>query len=212
MYGRLYLAFHVPCRPLVLANSVLCPKIYFFTSSWHVCLPAKSDLWKGGQSARVWSGVKMVVSASIKKCPIKDNAHLQFCTIVEPLIVNNVLLHKKTFLQHDNWATAWQNQQNDMCSQQRLRLYRYIIAKLYAPYLWFSRRMHKPDLSLCWACMSFCWFCCTAAQLSYVQRMPHPMKKTFIVKFCYPFCCSVTISSDTIFIRIIWNSPAINLI
>ena len=43
----------------------------------------------------------------------------------------------------DIWATAWQNQQNDMCAQQRLRS------------AWASAAL--ADLSLRWAHRSFCW-------------------------------------------------------
>ena len=59
--------------------------------------------------------------------------------------------------QNQNWAASWQNQQNGMCAQPRLRS------------AWASAQsdhlgIRRSDQSLRWARMPFCWFCYDAAQ------------------------------------------------
>ena len=83
-------------------------------------------------------------------------------------------------LDSHNWATTWQNQQNDMCALRSLRSWH-----PYSLITVFAVRMKKPwvlsspliaqrrlwsdwvdaqaDLSLPWAHMSFCWFCHASA-------------------------------------------------
>ena len=59
------------------------------------------------------------------------------------------------------WAASWQNQQNGMCAQRRLRS------------AWASAQSDQSlccpdaqsDLSLHWAHMPFCWFCHEVANL-----------------------------------------------
>ena len=50
-----------------------------------------------------------------------------------------------------NWATAWQNQQNDLCAQRSLR-------SDWTDTQWVGA---QADLSLHWPHKSFCWFCPT---------------------------------------------------
>ena len=74
------------------------------------------------------------------------------------------------------WAIAWQNQQNDLCTQRRL--WSSWESSLSAWRKAGSSSIHKEhskdwsdwadaqaDLSLCWVHMSFCWFCHTQAQM-----------------------------------------------
>ena len=77
----------------------------------------------------------------------------------------------------DNWAASWQNQQNGMCAQRRLRsawasvavrmmkhwTLNYILSAQWK--LWSVWADAQADLSLRWAHMSFCWFCHEVAQL-----------------------------------------------
>ena len=79
------------------------------------------------------------------------------------------------------WAAAWQNRQNDLCTQQRLRstwastqsdqsllsTWRNIEPlTTYRAHSEDSSDWGMPRLSLCWAHVSFCWFCRAASQLS----------------------------------------------
>ena len=72
-----------------------------------------------------------------------------------------------------NWATTWQNQQNDLCAQRRLRSAAQWVAKdskALSRENWRLIRLDlfwanaQADLSLRWAHRSFCWFCHAAAQ------------------------------------------------
>ena len=80
------------------------------------------------------------------------------------------------------WAASWQNQQNGMCAQRRLRsgwasaqsdhslLCAWCVAKdptfLQADNEDSDQTADaQADLSLCWAHMPFCWFCHHVAQL-----------------------------------------------
>ena len=92
---------------------------------------------------------------------------------------------------HNRWAAARQNQQNDMCAQRRLRstwlisvfaerkcrfvgfvlrrlrMHYYYYCYYYYYYYMYSDQtgwMPRLILSLCWAQMSFCWFCRAVAQ------------------------------------------------
>ena len=74
------------------------------------------------------------------------------------------------------WASAWQNQQNDMCAQRRLRSARALAFHLKKAWvlsyplsaqwrLWSDLADAQDDQSLCWAHRSLCWFCRAEAHL-----------------------------------------------
>ena len=72
------------------------------------------------------------------------------------------------------WAAAWQNQQNDLCAQRRLRSARYdqrlhcaffMLSSCGQQRLWSDWANAQADPSLRWAHRSFCWFCRAAAQM-----------------------------------------------
>ena len=73
-----------------------------------------------------------------------------------------------TTLVHFIWVAAWQNQQNDLSSL--IRVFAVCMKKHWALNYLFSAQWRlwsdwvdaHADLSLCWAHMSFCWFCCAA--------------------------------------------------
>ena len=86
------------------------------------------------------------------------------------------------------WATARQNQQNDLCTQRRLNssLCAQRVAKnprfLHAVNeLWSDWADAQAELSLCWAHRLFCWFCDAVAHLCSVYI-------EYIVPYlsCYP--------------------------
>ena len=58
------------------------------------------------------------------------------------------------------WAAARQNQQNHICAQRKL-------TSSLASAQWSDA---QADLNLRWAHMSFCWFCCAAAQMRLFHR------------------------------------------
>ena len=80
-------------------------------------------------------------------------------------------------------AASWQNQQNDLCAQRKLRsawasaqsdqrlccpceetwALNYLLSAQWR--LWSDWADAQADLSLCWEHMSFCWFCCAAAHI-----------------------------------------------
>ena len=82
-----------------------------------------------------------------------------------------------------NWAAAWQNQQNDLCTQRRLgsawasalsdqsslstwRNLGSLASQMSGQQrLWSEWVDAQADLSLRWAHRSFCWFCHAAAQI-----------------------------------------------
>ena len=81
------------------------------------------------------------------------------------------------FSEKTKWAAAWQNQQNDLCAQQRRRSAwtsalsdqsrRCPHEESLGPWLslecnrslWSDWADAQADLSLCWTHRSFCWFC-----------------------------------------------------
>ena len=71
----------------------------------------------------------------------------------------------------DIWAASWQNQQNGMCAQRRLRSawasFSYPLSVQRR--LWSDGADGQADLSLRWAHMSFCWFCHEAAHLNVIR-------------------------------------------
>ena len=101
---------------------------------------------------------------------------------------NSLQCHTQWFLkwfQYKNWAAAWQNQQNDMCVQRRLRTAwasaqsdqsmhcppeaklvpklpiertAKTLIRLGGRRLWSDWADAQADLSLRWAQSSFCWF------------------------------------------------------
>ena len=56
---------------------------------------------------------------------------------------------------NDTWVRAWQNQQNDLCTQLRLRSVSLQVESKDSDV--------QTDLSLCWTYGSFCWICRVAA-------------------------------------------------
>ena len=98
------------------------------------------------------------------------------------------------------WAAAWQNQQNGMCAQQRLRLawasaqsdqsslsaWRKLgpLATHCAQQrLWSVWADAKADLSLHWAHMPFCWFCC---EVAHIARTATPIPLHYNKAPCFP--------------------------
>ena len=88
------------------------------------------------------------------------------------------LLHQKN--SKKKWAASWQNQQNYLSVQWRLRS-AWASAQsdqsLRCPHLlsaqwrlWSDWADAQADLSLRWAQRSFCWFCHEAAQLWFVSK------------------------------------------
>ena len=80
-------------------------------------------------------------------------------------------------LNYEEWATAWQNQQNSLCAQQNFRS---AWASIQSDQglrcaLW---RSQGPIVSSCgqqrlwsdWVHRSFCWFCRAAAQMSTLKK------------------------------------------
>ena len=91
------------------------------------------------------------------------------------------LSHTVPVVKTNKWAAPWQNQQNDLCTQRRLRsawasaqsdqslrcpheeTLSYPLSALQR--LWSAWVDAQADLSLRWAHRSFCWFCHEAAQI-----------------------------------------------
>ena len=65
------------------------------------------------------------------------------------------------------WAAAWQNQQNDLCVQWRLRSNWADVQSDQSLGLWSDEADAQPDMSLRLAHRSFCWFC-HAVTLSHI--------------------------------------------
>ena len=75
-----------------------------------------------------------------------------------------------SLMQFMKWAAAWQNKQNDLWAQQRLRVFGVRMKKHWALNYLLSAQWRlwsdwADDLSLRWAHMSFHWFCRGAAQI-----------------------------------------------
>ena len=89
---------------------------------------------------------------------------------------------------YSKWAGAWQNQQNDLCAKRRqislgirpvwsvfaVRMKKhwalnYLLSAQWR--LWSDRADAQADLSLRWAHLSFCWFCCAWAQIECVTML-----------------------------------------
>ena len=83
--------------------------------------------------------------------------------------VNNFYL--LAFPVNDILAAAWQNQQNDLCAQRRLRSAWASAQSLTTCWAhsedWLDWADAQADLSLPWAHRSFCWFWCAASYLLY---------------------------------------------
>ena len=74
---------------------------------------------------------------------------------------------------HNIWAASWQNQQNGMCAQRRLRSA--LITHWAHSDDWSDWADAQADLSLRWAHMSVCWFCHEAAQIFFYQAPTIPV-------------------------------------
>ena len=106
---------------------------------------------------------------------------------LSPLVVGDSKMHRLSYLWpvgEYNWAYTWQNQQKDLCAQQRLRsawafaqsdqrlccTHEKSVALSYPVSaqwrLWWDWVDAQADLSLRWAHRSFCWFCQAVTQLN----------------------------------------------
>ena len=99
------------------------------------------------------------------------------------------------------WACAWQNQQNDLCAQRRLRsawasslgicpVWSVFVVRLKKPWvlsytlsahqrLWSDWVDAQADLSIRWAHRSFCWFWCAAAHISCSRHQKEKKNKCY---------------------------------
>ena len=82
-----------------------------------------------------------------------------------------------------NVLDTWQNQQNGMCVQRRLR-------SGWASEDWSDWADSQADLSLCWAHRSFCWFCHGAAHfmsvIKAIKSIIYHVQRTKAVSKKYP--------------------------
>ena len=109
------------------------------------------------------------------------------------------------------WAVAWQNQQNNLCTQQRLRsawasalpdqsLRWWIVGSSATHWVhcedWSDWADAQADLSLRWVHRSFCWFCHEAAHMYIMLYFcnifillccPTSRQTSFFFLFCFFF-------------------------
>ena len=109
------------------------------------------------------------------------------------IIVTKLLTVTRLYKLHGTlkWATSWQNQQNGICGQRRLRLawasaqsdqnlrcpHEEKLGSLVTHWAhsedWSDWMDAQADLSLCWVHIPFCWFCHEAAQMTLSFQTSH---------------------------------------
>ena len=98
----------------------------------------------------------------------------QWSHIIHQVIDNFLIFLFSLLLWNFKWAAAWQNQQNGMCAQRRLRSAWASAQSLITYWVhsedWSDWADAKADRSLRWAHMSFCWFCREAAQIVWTWK------------------------------------------